>query len=114
MQCEVTFEPEHRKIQVRPGTSILDAARRAKVAIRTRCDGRASCLMCKVEVLNQEGLMPPTKQEKMKLGSLVDRGIRLACQARVSGDSTVNVPEDPLKAAIRKQLARQKQEDDWL
>lgn len=112
MLYEVKFEPDQRKIQVRAGTTLLDAARRAKVPIRTRCDGRASCLMCKVEVQQPSGLMPHTKQEILKLGSLVHRGVRLACQARVNGNTTVTVPEDPLKAAIRKQLARKEQEDD--
>lgn len=114
MQVEITFLPENKKTLVRAGTTLLDAARRAKVHIRTRCGGKAACLMCKVHVATNEGLMPHTTAEALKLGELRGEGIRLACQARVRGDSSVviTLPEDPLKAAIRKQLARQEQEDE--
>lgn len=112
---EVDFQPVGKKIQVRSGTTLLDAGRRAGVPIRTRCGGRAACLMCKVTLeRNHPGVTPPTLNERRKLGSDLERGMRLACQTRVAGDLTVTVPEDPLKAAIRKQLARQQEEDHWL
>ncbi|BBI33188.1 2Fe-2S iron-sulfur cluster-binding protein [Cohnella abietis] len=110
----VTFKPDNRSIAVRPGTTLLDASRRARVNIRTRCGGVAGCLMCKVHVAEDQAafLQPPTVAETHKLGGLLSEGIRLSCQARTNGDVTVSVPEDPLKAAIRKKLAEQ-QEDDW-
>ncbi len=84
----------------------------ARVQIRSRCGGNAACLMCKVTVEHSLGLEPMTSNESMKLGSLADQHMRLACQARVCGDVTVDVPEDPLRAAIRAQLAKQQEEDD--
>lgn len=113
MNCNVTFNPDDKSIKVRPGTTVLDAAKRARVAIRTRCGGFASCLMCKVTVHDQSGLSPIESKEELKLGDLKDRSIRLSCQARITGDTEVLVPEDPLKAAIRAQLAKQKEEDDF-
>jgi ferredoxin len=70
--------------------------------------------MCKVHIADDQAgrLRPPTPAETRKLGHLLSEGMRLSCQARTSGDVTVTVPEDPLKAAIRKKLAEQ-QEDDW-
>ncbi|WP_197080955.1 2Fe-2S iron-sulfur cluster-binding protein [Gordoniibacillus kamchatkensis] len=111
MGPKVTFAPSGRTIAVRPGTSLLDAAGRAKVPIRVRCGGKASCLMCKVKVPDQSGLAPMNHNERLKLGTLADEGIRLACQARVKGDVTAIIPEDPLKAAIRAQLAKQREEE---
>lgn len=111
MRAKIKFEPSGKSIDTRPGTTLLDAAYRAKVPIRVRCDGKASCLMCKVKVPDQHGLAPLNQNERLKLGSLADEGIRLACQAKITGDVTVHIPEDPLKAAIRAQLAKQ-QEDD--
>lgn len=107
----IRFMPDGKSIEARSGTTLLDASRRARVAISTRCDGNASCLMCKVEVADQSGLRAPGDKEKLKLGERINDGIRLACQAKVSGDVTVNIPESPLKAAIRLQLERQKEED---
>lgn len=117
MQEAVTFLPMNKSIKVKPGTTLLHAARRAGVQITTRCDGKAACLMCKVRVEQDESkaLLPPTDAEKRKLGRLLEEGTRLSCQAKVRGALSVHVPEHPLKAAIRKQLERQQQEqdDDW-
>jgi 2Fe-2S ferredoxin len=111
---EVHFWPDNKKIAVRPGTTLLDAGRKAKVHIRTRCGAKAACLMCKVKVSNPSGLAPMNVNERLKLGSQADEGFRLACQARVIGSVQVTLPEDPLKAAIRAQLARQTDGDDDL
>ncbi|TJY44356.1 2Fe-2S iron-sulfur cluster binding domain-containing protein [Cohnella pontilimi] len=112
----VTFLPEERSIEVRPGTTLLDASKRARVAVRTRCDGMASCLMCKVNVDPDQAaaLQEPTPAEKRMLGGLLGQGIRLSCQARVKADVTVTVPEDPLKSVIRQKLAEQQREKDEL
>jgi 2Fe-2S ferredoxin len=69
--------------------------------------------MCKVNVQDQHGLAPMNDNERLKLGSLAEEGIRLACQAKATGNVTVHIPEDPLKAAIRAQLAKQQAEEDF-
>ncbi|MEK4511586.1 2Fe-2S iron-sulfur cluster binding domain-containing protein [Paenibacillus anaericanus] len=114
MEYQIKFIPQGRTLKVRPGTSVLRAAREARVFISTRCDGHAGCLMCKVEVEpeHESALTPPSDAELRKLGPLLDQGIRLACQAQICGSAEVRLPEDPLKAAIRKQLERQKENDD--
>ncbi|MBE1445974.1 2Fe-2S iron-sulfur cluster-binding protein [Paenibacillus sp. OAS669] len=112
MTARVTFLPDGKSIDVRAGTTLLDASRRARVHIRTRCGGKAACLMCKVLVQGSgTGLAPLNQNESLKLGGLHEQGYRLACQAKVTGDVTVTLPEDPLKAAIRKQLERQQEEE---
>jgi 2Fe-2S ferredoxin len=111
MLPQVHFYPDQRKIQVRPGTTILDASTKARVLIRTRCGGKAACLMCKVVVEDQSGLSPMKRNEELKLGELSERGYRLACQACIVGETHVSVPEDPLKAAVRAQLAKQREEE---
>lgn len=108
----IRFLPDDKSAEVRPGTTVLDAGRRARVQIRTRCGGKAGCLMCKVQVDDQSGLTPMKRNEELKLGSLKDEGIRLACQACVTGDVTVNLPEDPLKKAVRALLEKQKEDHD--
>jgi ferredoxin, 2Fe-2S len=109
---EVTFQPDGKKIQVRAGTTLLNAGRKARVNIRTRCDGKAACLMCKVHVEDQTALAPMKQNERLMLGEQAAQGYRLACQALIQSSLTVTVPEDPFKAAIRAQLAKQ-QEDEW-
>ncbi|MCD1260209.1 2Fe-2S iron-sulfur cluster binding domain-containing protein [Paenibacillus athensensis] len=112
-QTEVRFAPGNKKVQVRPGATLLEAGRRAQAGIRSRCDAKAACLMCKLLVEDQSGLTPPNQNEILKLGmEQLAQGYRLACQARVTGRVEALVPEDPLKAAIRAQLARQQDDDD--
>lgn len=117
MDMHITFQPSGKSLKIRSGTSILQAARTARIAIKTRCGGNAACLMCKVEVEkgSESSLTPPTAAEKHKLGaSQLDQGIRLACQCKIIGDAEIRLPEDPLKAAIRKQLELGAQASDEL
>ncbi|OWA37110.1 ferredoxin [Saccharibacillus sp. O16] len=114
---EVSFHPGGKTVSVRTGTTLLAAARAAGVSIPVRCEGKMGCLMCKVSLDGEAaGVLPAREEERRKLGSSVEEGIRLACQAKVCGDAVVTVPEDRLKRAIRLQLERQKQEEDdfWL
>ena len=47
---------------------------------------------------------------------MIEQGYRLSCQARITNHIKVMIPEDPLKAAIRKQLeaARNRESDDFI
>ena len=88
------------------GTSLLEAVRKAGIVLPTRCGGKAGCMMCKVTAMpgDSAGLRPPADAERRKLGSQLDEGVRLACQAAVWGDVSIHIPEDPLKAAVRRRL----------
>jgi ferredoxin, 2Fe-2S len=112
---KVTFQPGNKIADVRPGTPLMDAARKARVQIRSRCSGGLSCLMCKVKVLQGAGgLSAPKPNEWEKLGPLAEEGYRFSCQAKVMGDVTIEMPEDPLKSAIRAQLEKQRrEEEEW-
>ncbi len=116
---EVLFLPDQKKAKVRQHTNVLDASRRAGVRIPTRCGGKAGCLMCKVIIPKEERghCLPPESKEIRKLGStLIEQGYRLSCQTRITNHVTVMIPEDPLKAAVRKQLeaARSRDLDDFI
>jgi 2Fe-2S ferredoxin len=112
---KVRFLPADRTVEGREHMSILQLARKAHVSISTRCDGNAACMMCKVQTIDASGLQAPQQKEVIKLGDeAIQRGIRLACQAKLGGVGkmvVVELPESPLKAAIRAQLAKQQEED---
>ncbi|KZE65338.1 ferredoxin [Paenibacillus jamilae] len=114
MNVQITFKPSGKRVQVGQGTSLLQAARKAGVYIPTRCDGKAACLMCKVRIAPEQAELAgrPNGAEQRKLGPLLDEGIRLSCQAHAQGDMEVTIPEDRLKAAIRRQLERQALDDE--
>ncbi|CAM3125005.1 2Fe-2S iron-sulfur cluster-binding protein [Paenibacillus lupini] len=114
MSTKVTFWPSGKAIEVKPGTSLLTAARKAGVLIQTRCGGNAACFMCKVQVRPGSDLMPIADDERRKLAGLDEQGCRLACQAKARGLVEVDVPLDPLRAAVQKLLAKQAEESDDL
>lgn len=112
MEAEVTFLPLGRSAKVRSGTTVLQAARKAGVAIATRCGGNASCFMCKVQIEDCSNLAPMNDNERRKLAGLEQSHTRLACQAVLQqGSTVVQLPPDPFRAAIAKQLKRQQEED---
>lgn len=115
MGTRVTFMPAGKVIDVVRPTTILAAARQAGAAVRTRCGGKAGCLLCKVNVSGDaHAVTAPTPPEVRKMGMEETLGARLACQVRLTGRTgsvTVDVPEDPLKALIRRKLEEQRDED---
>jgi 2Fe-2S ferredoxin len=108
---QIKFLPDGREVSVRPGTTLLAAGRQAGVSIRTRCNGVMGCLMCKVKVLHPEAVSTMSEAERRKIGDEPGQQLRLACQAKTLSDAVVELPEDPLKAAVRRQLERQKEDE---
>lgn len=114
MSAKITFWPSGVSIEVKAGTSILSAARKAGVLIQTRCGGNAACFMCKVKIRPDSDLLPIADEEKRKLAGLEVDGFRLACQAKARGRVDVDIPLDPLRAAVQKLLAKQAEDKDEL
>jgi 2Fe-2S ferredoxin len=88
----VTFQPAGRTVEVASGTSLLEAAQAAGVALPHNCGGVCACVTCHVWV--EQGLAslsPPTEREDDKLDEAVglDASSRLACQARVGEEAVV-------------------------
>ncbi|MDP5273789.1 2Fe-2S iron-sulfur cluster-binding protein [Chengkuizengella axinellae] len=103
---EITFLPHNKKIKVKPGVTLLEASRRARIAISARCGGNAACLLCKVKVDNPSALVPLTENEKTKLShDQISDNIRLACQTRILNKKvTVSIPESPLSKVVQAHL----------
>lgn len=93
-------EPAGHLIDVRPGESLIEAAWSAGYTWPTVCFGNGVCTVCQCEVLEgADKLSPRTVPEVQLLDDLTAKPrrrdpnrIRLACQARTSGDITVRKP----------------------
>ncbi|MBI5494291.1 MAG: 2Fe-2S iron-sulfur cluster binding domain-containing protein [Deltaproteobacteria bacterium] len=91
----ITFLPSGTAIDVEPGTSILEAATKAGVALDHACGGACACSTCHVIVAQGYDSLPDaTDEEEDQLDEAV--GLtphsRLGCQARVRADVTVEIP----------------------
>lgn len=99
----VRFADQGLEIEVRPGQSILDAARKAHAPEGDACGGVCACSTCHVYV-EQGGdlLSPASEDEEDILDKAFDVRInsRLGCQAKVQGEGTVivRISEESLRA----------------
>jgi len=99
-RCTVTFEPGSRQVEVACGSTLRAAAKKAKVDFLSPCGGLGTCGRCAVTVTGS--LDEPRRDELILLTpTALQRGTRLACQARVVGDCTVRrlrvIPPSELK-----------------
>ncbi|MDI6843063.1 MAG: ASKHA domain-containing protein [Anaerosomatales bacterium] len=89
-RVEVRFEGG-APVSVAEGTTLLDAARVARVALDAACAGLGTCGRCRVRARGE--LSAPAAEEVATLGAAaVADGWRLACRARALGAVTVEVP----------------------
>ncbi|MGI5835826.1 MAG: 2Fe-2S iron-sulfur cluster-binding protein, partial [Chloroflexota bacterium] len=126
MNSKVRFLPDGVDVSVPAGTTLIEAAAAAKVALDAPCGHRGLCGKCRVKLLppsqsrkgamgkraqgsgdqdsglrTQDSLEPPTLPERTLLSrEELDAGWRLACEARVTGDVVVEVPERSIKPAV--------------
>ncbi len=93
-EYSVTFEPDGKTITATQGATIRDAASAAGISINSPCGGEGRCGKCKV-LVGDQNVEPPTEAEADLLSEEeLSKGYRLACQTLVTGDTTINVPED--------------------
>ncbi|MCC6004992.1 MAG: ASKHA domain-containing protein [Thermofilum sp.] len=98
----VCFDPHGRKVEVKRGLTLLDAANIAGVGVRSECGGRGTCGKCLVVVKDQRNLSPPSDSEvRLLSGDKLKAGYRLACQSIVRGDVAVLVPPESRLEARR-------------
>ncbi len=102
-----------------PGNSILEISRQAGIPHMSVCGGRARCSTCRTLILSgKENLQAKTGAESKLLDRLnAEDSIRLACQARVTGNVSlrplvqaqdqnfVSNTADPLGWGVERQVA---------
>jgi len=104
-EVKVVFEPAGRTVHVLPGTVMLEAAARAGFIIHSPCGGAGKCGKCVVRI--QVGKCPPTAPETAALGDTrIAEGWRMACQSRITGPVTVEIPESSLFQAQQQILTQ--------
>ena len=100
----INLQPIGRRIEVEPGTNLLEAAQRAGVEIVASCGGIGICSTCKMRIA-QGRVTPPTLTEEEELGKdLLKAGYRLACQTEPLEDVRVEIPRESLVAGQRVQV----------
>ncbi|MCC7536272.1 MAG: 2Fe-2S iron-sulfur cluster binding domain-containing protein [Deltaproteobacteria bacterium] len=98
---KVRFVEYGLEADVEPGTTILQAARKAGAPEGDRCGGVCACSTCHVYVVR--GFDQTSEQEDDEF-DILDKAFdvratsRLGCQAKVQGDVDVVIAEESLRA----------------
>ena len=100
----VRFLPEDVTAEATLGSLLLDVALEAGIFLPASCGGAGSCGRCKVKVT--EGSVEALALEKLHAEDRA-AGFVLACQSRVTGDVTVEIPR---VRGVRKVLPRDEAE----
>ncbi|MBN2005576.1 MAG: DUF4445 domain-containing protein [Anaerolineae bacterium] len=106
----VDLEPVGRRIEIRPGETVLDAARKAGVEMVAVCGGAGSCGKCRVRLVAGRLSEPAPVELRVFGADELASGYRLACQARPLEDVRVDIPPDSLSASQRLQIEGQEGE----
>lgn len=103
---EVVFQPVGRRIDAMPGSTLLEAAQDAGVALSAVCGGAGVCGDCRVRVLRGQISRLNATEQGMLTDADLEAGLRLGCQVEIEGESeiVVDVPPDSLSAAQRSQV----------
>ncbi|GAW93054.1 ferredoxin [Calderihabitans maritimus] len=88
---EVIFYPDQRSVRVPTGTSLLKAAARAGIALKSNCGGNGTCGKCAVKVKQGEANIESFGNLPARLKK---EGYVLACQTYVQGNLEVEIPPE--------------------
>jgi len=91
--------PDEKTLAAPPEQSLLDTLAKAGIALVSPCGGEGTCGKCRCKAFG--ALNPPTIAERTHLGSLLEEGFRLSCQALPQGDVRIEIPDTSRLPSIR-------------
>jgi uncharacterized 2Fe-2S/4Fe-4S cluster protein (DUF4445 family) len=104
----VTFLPDKTTLEAEAGESLLELANRGKIHINASCGGEGVCGRCVVEL--RSGTLEATPGLYLTEEDF-QRGIRLACRAKINGPATIFIPlESRADASFFKKAAKAEEE----
>jgi uncharacterized 2Fe-2S/4Fe-4S cluster protein (DUF4445 family) len=101
---QIDFEPIGKRVDVTPGTTLLEAAQQAGLVLASTCGGVRSCGQCRLVVLEGNVSSPDLDEEAILTELELQSGQRLACNARVHSHVKVHIPIRSLITTQRLQL----------
>ncbi|RPJ80028.1 MAG: ferredoxin, partial [Deltaproteobacteria bacterium] len=85
----IKFLPHNKEIQVEDGMTVIRAAMEAGVHVNASCGGEGVCGKCRVII--EEGVVEDGISSLLDDGD-IEKGYRLACQAKVKSNLVVRIP----------------------
>lgn len=95
---QVVFLPDGETVNVPAQSTLLDAAQKAEVHINASCNGKGACGKCKLVVKKGSADTRPTP---LLSETELEKGYVLACQAKVTEDVTVSIPDEVIARKLK-------------
>jgi len=96
--CKITFCFEEgtavKTVSVPRGTTVLEAAIKAKIKLNAPCGGNGQCGRCRVKI--EEGVFFDMQPYGHLTSEEVSEGICLACMTHAQGDLKISIPSETL------------------
>ena len=92
-ECEIDINNGDKKLTVDGGSSLLSTLAGQKIFIPSACGGKATCGLCKVQVLEGAGPLLPTEEPYLDEQERADN-FRLACQVKIKNNIRIMIPEE--------------------
>ncbi len=106
--ARVIFLPSGLRGEAPIGVSVLEAARRLGADIDSACGGRGICGRCQITVAKGALAEPEEAEREYARRRNLEKGRRLACQARIAGDVVIDVPPE---SRIHRQVIRKEADE---
>ncbi|MDR1545505.1 MAG: ASKHA domain-containing protein [Deltaproteobacteria bacterium] len=101
---KIIFLPDNVAVEAEPGESLLEVANRGNIHINASCGGEGVCGRCVVEL--REGTVQASPGLYLSDDDY-QKGVRLACRAKVDGPATLFIPlESRADASFFKKAAQ--------
>ncbi|MDR1676844.1 MAG: ASKHA domain-containing protein [Deltaproteobacteria bacterium] len=104
----ITFLPDNVTLEAESGETVQDVADRGKIHINASCGGEGVCGRCVIELRSGSLLANPglyLSEDDF------EKGIRLACRAKIEGPATIFIPpESRADASFFKKAAQAEEE----
>ncbi|MDD3867109.1 MAG: FAD-binding oxidoreductase [Eubacteriales bacterium] len=92
-ECSIDINEGDRQLTVTGGSSLLSTLSGQKIYLPSACGGKATCGLCKVQVLEGAGPLLPTEEPYLTPDEITDN-YRLACQVKIKTNIKILIPEE--------------------
>lgn len=92
---KITWPQFSRTIEVKAGTSVLDAALDNNIPLEHACGGYCACTTCHIIVKDGAANISPMEEDetdRLESKGKLSGQSRLGCQSKVLGDIVIEIP----------------------
>lgn len=91
--CTLDINDGSRTLEVAGGQYLLNSLAANKIFIPSACGGKATCGLCKLQVMEGAGPLLPTEEPYLTPEER-EQHYRLACQVKIKTDLKLHIPEE--------------------